>query len=313
MKDLGKLLLRYKLVSALFVAMAVLYVVQSILAPVEDETLEKYHITILRVHELALTIGLPYVVIWIIALVGYLRLRMYTESLGKSKDGVAFGLITKGVFWFTLWLPLSALISAAGSYALFYHESATANIIRLEVYSVILILVPAFVYVYMGSKALLRVTRARQLPYRQWLTFAYIAFSTIYTYITFHDASRRMATGTSEYATYCLPDWVILTTIVIPRLLFWYFGVLALSNILAYREKVAGIIYRDALRRLVLGLGGIVFLVIVLRTLQSFNNVLGELSLTGVLVLAYVVLALMAVGYVLIAKGAKKLLLIEET
>jgi hypothetical protein len=289
MKDLGRLILRYKLISALFGAMAVLYVVQSLLAPVEAATLHKYHVSSFRLHELTLAVGLPYVVIWIIALVGYLRLRAYTETLGKSKDGVAFGLITKGVFWFTFWLPLSALTSAAGSYAIFYHSSATENIIRLEVYSNVLLLVPAFIYVFQGSKALLRITRARQMPFRQ------------------------AATGASIYATYYMPDWLILVTIVIPRLMLWLVGILALCNILAYRQKVAGIIYRDALRHLVLGLGGVIFLVILMRLIQSLNNPLGELSLAGVLLVVYLLLLLMSVAYVMVAKGAKKLLIIEET
>jgi hypothetical protein len=313
MKDLGRLVLRYKLISALFGAMAVVYVVQSILAPVEAATLHKYHVSSFRLHEVTLAVGLPYVVIWIIALVGYLRLRAYTESLGKSKDGAAFGLITKGVFWFTVWLPLSALTSAAGSYAIFYHSSATENIIRLEVYSNVLLLVPAFIYVFQGSKALLRITRARQMPFRQWLAFAFVSFSAIYTYITFHDNSRQAATGASIYATYYMPDWLILVTIVIPRLMLWLVGILALCNILAYRQKVAGIIYRDALRHLVLGLGGVIFLVILMRLIQSLNNPLGELSLAGVLLVVYLLLLLMSVAYVMVAKGAKKLLIIEET
>jgi hypothetical protein len=239
--------MRYKLLTASFVLMAVVYIIEAFAAPVPAATLHKYHISVTQVHELLAAITLPYLAIWGVALVGYLRLRSYTESLGTSKDGRAFRLITKGVFWFTVWLPLSALLSAWGDYAIRNHTGSTAAIIRMEVYANILLLIPAFVYVFEGSKKLVRVAKSRLVQLPEWLTLSYIAFAALYTYLTLTDSARRVAPDATTYASYYLPDWLIITTVIIPRLILWFLGIQAVYNIVTYRQKVGGIIYRRAL------------------------------------------------------------------
>src|SRR4051812_45419256 len=117
MRDIGRLLLRFKYISGLFALLIVMYIGQIFLLPINTAALHKYHLTNLEYHETLLAIAIPYVVIWVIALIGLLRLRSYTSALGNSKDGRAFQLITKGVLWFTLWLPLSVLVTTVGEYA----------------------------------------------------------------------------------------------------------------------------------------------------------------------------------------------------
>lgn len=312
MIDIGRLLLRYKKITALFAVLAAIYLIQGLLAPIKPGTLEKYHITSLQLHELVLTIAIPYIVIWVIALVGYLRLREYTESLGNGKDGDGFRLITKGVFWFTLWLPLATLITAIGEAAYRNHVGLTPVTIRLETYANSIILAPAFIYVYEGSKKLASMIKNRPANPSLALTLAAITFAVLYTFMTLHDSARRIPPDSVTPASYYMSDWLIILTVVIPRLLLWYLGAQAVYNLLLYRRKVAGVIYKKALKLLASGLGSLVVTIIILRSLQSLNRPLSELNLVALLLVYYLLLLEMGVSYVFIAKGAKQLQGIEE-
>ncbi len=313
MRDIGKLLLRYRDISLMLFVFILIYIGQAFVMPVSSGTLQRFHLTEFQYHETLLAVAIPYVIIWSIALVGYLRLKAYCAALGKSKDGQAFEYLTKGMFWFTLWLPLSTLIGVYGEYAYHDHVDFTPNIVRMIVYANIILLVPPFLYVYRGSTELLKVAKTKVPNPTFKSTIGFITFASMYTFVVMHDSARQIAVNANTPATYYLPDWLILLTVVIPRLLLWYLGVLAVQNILLYRNKVKGIIYRKALQNLATGIGAVTILIIVLRCVQSLNNPLSKLSLAALLLIVYGLFILMAVGYILVSKGAKELLAIEES
>jgi hypothetical protein len=312
MRDIGRLLFRYKEVSGLFGLFIAAYIVQIFVVPASSTTLQKYHLSELQYHEVLLTVAIPYIVIWVIALVGYLRLKAYAAVLGKSRDGQAFQLISKGVFWFTLWLPLSTLVGTLGSYAYRDHVDFTANVVRMETYANLILLIPAFVYVYQGSVWLLKVSKSRLTNPTFMTSLSFIVFAAAYTFVVLEDSARRIPIGPDMPATYYMPDWLIVVSVVIPRLIMWYLGILAVQNIVLYRQKVSGVIYRSALQSLAKGLGAVTLMIILLRCLQSFNNHMNKLSLAALLLVVYLLLIFMAVGYVWIARGAKQLQTIEE-
>jgi hypothetical protein len=313
MKKLGALLRRYIVIALVFAVLAAVYLIQSVTVIPDQTTLAKYHVTVSQVHELSLAIAVPYVLIWIVALLGYLRLRSYTSYLGNGKDAPGFRTLATGVFLLTLWLPLSTL--AANLAAAYYnnHPSATANLIRLLTYGNLLLLFPAFYLLYDGARKLLRTTKARREGMVQWQTITYIVFSALYVFVTFADDARQVAIGDAQTATYYLPDWLTLLTVVIPRLIMWYLGFSAVASMISYRREVKGEIYKIALRLVAFGIAGIVCVVIVLRVVQSLSSAINALSLVLLLVLVYSLLAIMAIAYAVLAKGAERLQKIEES
>src|SRR4051812_4705150 len=102
-----RILLRHRLLTALFVAFSVLYVVQSSVLSQDRMALQRYNLSDAQGALLSLTVALPYIIIWFIALVGYLRLKTYARTIADSKDGAAFNLICAGLLGLTVWLPLS--------------------------------------------------------------------------------------------------------------------------------------------------------------------------------------------------------------
>jgi hypothetical protein len=312
MKRLGLLLRKYWGISAPFLALAVVYVWQVLTAAVSPESQAKYHASVAQIHKLSLAIALPYIVIWVVGLVGYLWLRSYTTYLGKDKDAGGFRSLTFGVGLLTFWLPLSTLAAGLASNYYANHPDATASLVRLVNYANIVLLLPAFWLVYQGTVRLLQSAKISHNGLSPKQTGLYILLSALYVFVVFHDPVRLAAHDDVQTATYYMSDWWILLTIVIPRLIMWYLGLAAAANIILYRHKVKGSIYKEGLRLLAFGLTGVVISTIVLRIVQSLSVQLSKLSLLVLFLVIYVLLALIAAGYVFLAKGASRLQKIEE-
>lgn len=312
MREYSRLLLRHWRISGLLLLIAVCYIIETFMVPVNQATLRHYHVDAIQLRTALVAIIVPYLIVWIVGLLGYIRLKEYVQSLGHSKDGSAFGRIATGMMWFTIWLPLSALLGSVSSAIYSAHPASTANVIRVENYINLLLLVPAFIYTYRGSKLLLRLIRGRIASSSEHVTMWFIGFAALYTFVVLEDSSRRVALNAASPATYYLPDWLIVLTIVVPLLVLWYMGLQAIRNIRTYRRKAQGVIYRAGLQRLGYGLAVTTLMLILLRTLQSMSAQLNKLSFGLVIILLYLLLIGLGTGYLLIARGARQLQQIEE-
>jgi len=292
--------------------MALVYLALIVLLPQDKSTVKHYHVSSGGLAALLIIIIVPYLIIWLIALIGYLRFKDYTHAIRKSKDGRALQPIGSGILWLTLWLPLSAIAASITSGYYRAHPGATATMVILNNYFNILILLGAFIQIKVGSRKLLDVVKRTETALPQLLTILFIAFSSLYLFLVLHDPARRVASHGAEVGAYYLPDWLIVTTIVIPRLVTWYLGMQAIYNIYIYSNGVKGPIYKQALANLVSGLSWLILTVVVLRCFESLSSQLSRLSLSWVVLVIYALLALISLGYVLIAKGAQSLQRIEE-
>ncbi len=306
------LITKYKKLTALFILFSGIYLALSLLLPADKAALDKYHLTAAKAAGLTLTITIPYLMIWFVALVGYLRLRSYTETISNSKDGSAFQTISTGILWLALWLPISAVATTAATGYFHAHPASTPLMIILINYLNIIILLPAFLLVNLGSKKLLAIIKKPESTLPQALMILFIGFLALYLFMVLRDPARQFPTDSVHVASYYLPDWLTVTTLIIPRLVAWFLGVQAIYNIYLYRKKVKGAIYRHALDNLAMGLGGVVITIVALRCYQSLSAQLTQLSLGAILLVIYALLVLMSVGYIFIAKGAKSLQRIEE-
>lgn len=306
------LFVRYKVLSGLFLIFSAVYLLNVVLTPPDKITLEKYNISSGQLIALLLTITIPYVIIWFIALGGYLRFKHYTDHIKASRDGTAFDIISRGILLLTLWLPFSALVGAFTGYYTNHHPSATAAMVRLDNYANLLLLLPAFLLINRGAAKLLTLIRKpiHQLP-QTWM-MVYIVFSAVYVFLALHDPARQVPTRDVLEATYYLPDWATLTTLVIPRLIMWFLGIQAVYYLYSYATKVKGSLYKLALVNLARGIGVVVGATIILRGFQSLSTQLNHLNLGALLLIIYILLLIICVGYYLIAKGAKRLRQIEE-
>lgn len=312
MNSLFSLIKKYPLIWGAYILLALFYLLQSVFASVDRASTAQYHISVLNVRLLGLAIGIPYVIIWMIALTGCLRLKSYADAIKNEKDGQAFLRIAYGLFLLVIWLPIQAILGIIANVIYRFHPQYSALITRAENYVELIILFLGFYLVYVGSQKLLSFISRLQLTANLSIVLLYIAFSVIYTFLVFHDPARTVPTGSVKHATYYLHDWLIAVTIVIPRLVYWFLGIQAAYNIYLFEKKVKGRIYKDGLHTLAIGILGIIFSTVLLRCLQSVTTTLVKFSLEWLLILIYILLIVMCVAYVYLAKGSRKLQKLEE-
>lgn len=304
--------LKYKKLSGLFILFSVIYLAQSALIKPDKATLDKYHLSMAQVIVLTMTVAIPYLVIWFIGLVGYLRFQSYANSIAHTKDGEAFKTMAQGILLLTLWLPLSAVLGDVITQYYRMHPSSTAAMVNINNYFNLLLLFPAFILLNVGASDLLPLIKRKNHSLPQRPIMIGLCLAAAYTFLVFHDPARQFPTKTVPVASYYLPDWAIFFTVVVPRLIMWFLGAQAVYTISLYRNKVKGTLYKQALDNLARGIAWVVLTTIVLRCFQSLSGPLERLSVGLILLLVYTLLVIIAIGYILIAKGARRLQRIEE-
>jgi hypothetical protein len=88
-------------------------------------------------------------------------------------------------------------------------------------------------------------------------------------------------------------------------------GILAGVNIAKFAANVKGVLYRRALRNVVLGIWGVVVFSVILQALTLASRYLLNWSVAGVILLVYALMAFYSFGFILINSGAKSLTRLE--
>lgn len=295
-----------------FITSVVIYSILTLGIPPAPSVLQDYNISELTARLLTLSIALPFMVIWFVALVGAMSFRQYAERIKDSSDGKAMHAISTGLLGLALWLPSTGIIGSGSQLLYRNYPELTAPLIRFDNYFNLLVLCVSIGFIYYGSSKLVRSLSHPEYTWRQWFMLA-IGLTVIagYIFLVFSDPAREAPTQQIRIATYYLPDWLIAFTVILPRVVMWFFGLLAVRNIYIYAKYVKGTIYRRGFTQIALGVSGVIVSLILLRIEQTLT-LLYSTSLTYLLFAIYSTLVIMAVGYVLIARGAQKLQRIED-
>jgi hypothetical protein len=146
-----------------------------------------------------------------------------------------------------------------------------------------------------------------QLPENFWV-LGFIIISSLYGYFLISQPSEKSL----AVRPYYLPHWAVLVTLAMPYLYFWYRGFKGAYMLFEYQKNVRGWLYKKALRYLAAGVSVVVLSSVLTRMLTTIPSQLNHLNLTPVLVIIFGLLAVIAIGYGLIALGANRLRKIEE-
>lgn len=275
----------------------------------DASTLQHYHLSNSAYRGIILPIIIFLLAIWVASFYGALMASSYTHIIGRSKDGHAFRFISRGLLLLALTLPVSSCLTSVVNLVGRTRSTWLETLTIVNNYINIALMAAALLLIAIGAEKLgaLIQNKIKPWPERLWV-FIFIVFSSTYGYLL---VSQPMHNGFVR-RVYYLPHWLTLVTMAIPYLYVWYRGLWGAQIMYQYQKNVGGKLYKQALRHLAAGISIVILSSIVARTLTTTSTRLSGLSVGPVLIIIYAFLGLMAVGYILIASGAKKLKKIEE-
>lgn len=280
---------------------ALTYSLLTFFAPIRQNP---YNLSQLQTRLLQLTIVLPVVGIWWAAIYGGTRFKRYADSIKDSPDGQALKRVATGLLVLAVGLIVAQTFSTLRAYVSVGTEVPAwfrAIVNRISVAFPL----TAFFLMWRGSQKLLALTSKKRLSLGVTTGVVVVLAALGFAY------ANGVINSPTKSQTYALSDTWTISTVIVPFVLSWILGLLAAINILVYSKYTKGVIYKDALGSLVKGVVLVVTFSVVVQLLTASAGIFQGLSLKAILGVVYLLIILFAAGYIVIARGAKKLMSIE--
>lgn len=303
-----------KIFYGLFTVLTVIYLATVFIIRTDSATLAHYHVTDVQLHLLTLTLAIPVIAIWFAAAYGLVNIARYAVKIRKSPEGKGFVFLARGVTLLGLSLPIDSVISNLLSYGVSKGAISRATETIIDTHLSVLFPLVSFILIFIGSRHLMLTVKKAQVnrSHLVWTGIVLLVISVLYIVATLTNPSRMIATPPALAATYYMPDWLIITTIVLPYIIVWACGFYATLFLRSYQRHVGGKIYKKALGKLNIGFFVVILIYILLQFLTAAITSLYGWVLSAVLLLLFVLLIVIAVGFALIASGARGLAKLEE-
>lgn len=289
-----------------YIAFVVVFILISLLPTPAKATIAKYHLSTLQLRLLDLTLIIPLIGIWYAVFYGYDKLQRYSQAIKLNPDGRQIAKLAQGLFVMALGVPLSSIISSGLNIIAQHHSAFTAAATIVPDYLNVLYPLIAYLFIYDGIRGLNELMRSR--PSTRLVQV--IGLISITIGVVFCDLISS-AHHELEVA-YHLSYHLVMLTLAIPYIFTWFVGLYAIAEMYDYSKHVAGILYRKGWVRMTFGLGFIIVVNIVLQYLQTLLSWVDNLPLARLLLLLYVLLFLLAGGFIVVALGTRQLMKIEE-
>ena len=305
---------QYTKLIVLFSLLSLLYLLQIFAIPADARSLNRYNLSGTEAKLIALSFAIPYIVIWFTALYGYIKLKGYSLSIIGNQEGKAFSMIANGLLVLAFWMPISTILTNLGTWISQRDPSLKPETTIISNYVTLGFTLLAFVLIYRGAQKLKPILKkyGTKIDYQSFFPELFVMASALFIYLTFTNDARTAPTENVPLATYYLPDALILITIVLPYIAVWYLGMNAARLIQIYRLRISGTLYKNALQNLARGVICVIISLISIRYLASMTSVFSDATLKFILLLVYALLIVIAIGYIFIAVGARRLKKIEE-
>lgn len=287
------------------------------ITPTSTTTLNQYNLTAFQLHLLTLTLVIPIALIWALAFYGFSKFKDYAETIANRQDGKHLRTVAQGLGVLAVGLIVTTILSAALQNVALRNLDWVPKITIINNHVNLVVAIVAYYLIFRGSKGLAGLVKVKSLvPFKKLWFWLYVAAGVVYTYFALTDPIKNLAATTTSQGTFYLPNLLIIATLIIPYLVVWYIGLQGAALLAFYQQNTRGIIYKKAVSKLGLGVRIIIavsiFLQLVTLLADRYNEQLQSSSLSFVLLVIYLLLAIIAAGFVVIAQGAKKLKMIEE-
>ncbi len=301
--------MKVKYYKYIFAVLILLYTGLSLLPAPDAHTLSQYHLSSLHARILIATIVLPVIAIWLAAMYGFIKLKDYALLIKESRDGRAFNTISTGLLFLAIGSPLASVISAYFKLLVNTHPGWLANTTIINNYVSLLTMVIGLFFIAVGAEQLASLVKKKPSDQEQRnLVLLFILLSSFYSYFIITQPIHNSL----NQRIYYMPNVLVILTLAIPYLYFWYRGLVASYSLYHYQKHVKGQVYKGSLSLVAYGIATVIVTSILVRLLVTISARISNLSLTPLLLIIYGFLIIAAAGYVLIALGAKRLRRIEE-
>jgi hypothetical protein len=255
---------------------------------------------------LRLTIIIPLYFIWTTAARGASNFKRYALLVHGGAEGRAINDIANGLLWTLAYL---IMLSLGGSLLQFFVQWRYFDVlVVLRDHLPVVAALIGFFLLYRGSDGLRHTAQFTTWTPSTFIMLAGFAAFSIGFVLAFTLAVPDSPTRTSMDI---MPRGLLLTTQIMPYLAAWFMGILAGVNIAKFAANVKGVLYRRALRNVVLGIWGVVVFSVILQALTLASRYLLNWSVAGVILLVYALMAFYSFGFILINSGAKSLTRLE--
>jgi len=244
-------------------------------------------------------------VIWYAGFYGYYMVRKYASLVKDFKDGQHVLRIRQGLGWLVLWLPLSETVSAILKYFDNRHLNLLPAFTNINLYLNLLLPLVAFILISRGALGFSTMAKLRpKSSVVNLLLIGLIYLGLIYYHLVVSTPSRPQV--------YHLSLWLLLITVIAPYIYMWSVGFYASYQLYLYRRKAPGVIYRQSWRALSIGLTWLLVTTIIFQFLTTLTAHLLKFSIYGILGIVYGLLLILAIGFLLVAYGTRKLASLES-
>jgi hypothetical protein len=292
-----------------FVALGVLYYTLTLINKPDPAVLKKYSLSLASFHWLQASILIILTIIWTASLMGSLFFKLYAVKIRDSSDGNALNIISNGLIVLSIAQPITSNLGLIAGLIGKHHPEHIPKLTIANNYISLALMGLAMALVAIGGQKLIsHVGRRLRITSQNWWVMAFIAFSALYSYFII---IQPIHTPLSRRA-YFLPDWLLVVSIAIPYLCVWYLGLNGASQIYHYQKNIRGLLYKSALKYLAAGITAVIATSVFTRVIITSSTRLSHFQLTPMLLIIYALLLIDAIGFILIAIGARRLGKIEE-
>jgi hypothetical protein len=289
----------------------IIYALATFMAPAAVQTSGRYGLSTGELSVLRITVVLPFLFIWLSGVYAVLRFSRYLKYVSNSNESEGFGNIIYGLWLLLIVIIVPSFIGLITTYNPDSYEiQKTITIIR-NYFNIVLYL-SAFWFILKASRQLTGIAEINRSKKWKLIGVIGLGISILYVFLVFSNDYRGFSADSLIRPTYYLPDILIALTIILPYIVTWVLGLMAIYNIYFFSKHVSGVVYRKAFSWVAYGLGSITGLSIFLQFLSQSSAYFGRAGLSIILLIVYLLLIAIAIGYLCIAKGAKALTTIEE-
>lgn len=258
-----------------------------------------------RLTAVLVTLQIPYTAVWFLGVRAAAGLYFCRDITKNTLLARACGRFAAGVVLLVAGMVIGSLFGPLKNY---YRQNQDAVVLLTIAsnYTGVYLSLAGFLALFSGTKALM-VDPQKKTTDTDFVSFIITLFlGVIYTILVFTNPQRQTSPLPGIPATYYLPDLLIFSTIIIPILVTWFFGVrtaYALS-----RPKVVTGVAGSALALL----GSSILFVIFASILLQFLISLGmqrfiTLGVGPTLILLYAFIVLVAIGYIMLNRAVRGL------